>query len=238
MNETKLKARRLRPGMQLIITGANKVERLMITEVDFCRGEKVEVQLENGARLSFDPESMLKNVISDLPVTVYDVPSGRESNWYITQVLTDRWGDLNPYHQESPAAYALCANVNLLNELRMTMVGEWSFVARKDNGFGLLIEHEYHSDVSEENEGCDPASRDGLPHAHVVQTLCKALEAFRKEFHSVSFAVVDGANSIHGRPTVWAFVPHKALDDDTRYKLADRLWRIEIPAPASQPAAA
>ncbi len=155
--------------------------------------------------------------ISDPAVKVRQVggPEG-ETEWFISQNLTDRWGEINYHNSENKPLEALEENESLLARLRAQMWGEETFIVRKDGQYGILFEAEYTSIESEDDQSLKP-------HQQVVDALLHGMEKLVDQFTGVLFAVPDAGQIINDRPAAWAFVADGLLDEDQRNTLGHAL---------------
>lgn len=154
------------------------------------------------------------STVDDPAVKVRQVggPEG-EIEWFISQNLTDRWGDINSYSASEPLQ-ALVNDPDLLERLRSQMVGEETFIVRKDGQYGILFETEFTSIESEGNQSLKP-------HDQVVEALLDGMQKIKDQFPDIQFAVPDKAQIIHERPAAWAFVVDGQLDDARRKAFFD-----------------
>lgn len=162
----------------------------------------------------------------DPQIEVRPVPfAGEASTWNITTNISDRWGDVNPYHARNPAAKQYIYDEVLQARLRDQMWDEATFVVRKDGQYGILFEAEYLSRESEQGryqEG-DPFYADLKPHEEVAKALIEKMAALPEKFPGVLFAVPHESAVYHGRPAVWAFVADGLLSEAQRKALGDAL---------------
>jgi hypothetical protein len=161
--------------------------------------------------------------------TEVTLPDGRKTTWTIEANLTDRWGDLNYFAENSKPGLALLElDESLLTELRGLMWDGITFVSRKDGKFGLLFEVEYASRESESENfnGNKDELQEYKPHAEVVASLLEGLRKLQQEF-DVEMCVPNSGVIICGRPAVWAFLPiDTPLSADEREKLGTALLSL------------
>lgn len=132
---------------------------------------------------------------------------GSSTVWNIEENLTDRWGDLNLFGLERKAGLPLLLlqDASVLEQLRSLMVGEETFIVRKDGRFGLLFEVEY---CSLESDGSGPAERAPYPQeAELLKRLRYWLAKMAPDYPGVDFCVPEMSVVSTGRPSVWGFVP-------------------------------
>jgi len=140
-------------------------------------------------------------------------PEG-EIDWFISQNLTDRWGDINFHNQENKPLGPLLSDENLLERLRSQMIGEETFIVRKDGQYGVLFEVEFVSIESEDDLTLEP-------HDVVVSKLMRLMENLKGTFPDVLFAVPDKSQICNERPAVWAFLADGQMDDERRKAFAN-----------------
>ena len=150
------------------------------------------------------------------------------SIWNITQNLTDRWGEINTHDAANKPLEELTEQPELLERLRSQMFDEQTFVVRKDEVFGLLVEVEFMSRESEPEEESPAAGGNSpyKPHDHVIRALAAYLAALRNRYPGVPFCVPEEAHIVNHRPALWALLTDGQLDKLTREALGDatRLW--------------
>lgn len=166
-----------------------------------------------------DESGLPAESIPDPKVMVRQVggPEG-ETEWFISQNLTDRWGDINYHNAENKPLQPLF-DESFLERLRSQMVGEETFVVRKDGKFGILFETEFASKESEEVETFKP-------HEEVVEALMRGMALLVEKFPTVQFCVPDKEEIINERPAAWAFVADGLLDDQQRKEFVDAWYNL------------
>lgn len=169
-----------------------------------------------------DDEQQAQQVEADPLVKVRQVggPDG-ETDWFISQNLTDRWGEINYYDAKKKPLAPLEEDPDLLQRLRAQMVSEASFIARKDGIFGILFETEFASFESEEDD-----KESFRPHAEVVEDLLRKMEPLAESFPCIPFCVPDKMEIINERPAAWAFVADGMLDRDQRKAFAEAWFKL------------
>lgn len=165
-------------------------------------------------------EEQGRSEVKDPAVKVRQVggPEG-ETQWLISQNLTDRWGDINYHNAANKPLAELEENKDLLERLRSQMVGEETFIVRKDGKYGILFEMEFLSIESEDDESLKP-------HDEVVEALLRGMQKIAENFPGIELAVPDKAEIVNERPAAWAFVADGLLADDQRKAFIDAWYGL------------
>lgn len=157
------------------------------------------------AELSVGTEDVADPAIS---VRVLGKPA-EWTTWFISQNLTDRWGNLNDHNAARKPLGPLLADTLLLEDLRAQMWDEVTFVVRKDGRWGILYEVEFHSRTSESWLLEDsPHELQELPeHSTVINDVDALLRRIEPRFPGVQFCIPEEEQIPEGRVAAWAFVP-------------------------------
>lgn len=151
------------------------------------------------------------------------------TTWFITQNITDRWGELNAYRAEEKPLDVLEANPEMLNTLRKQMWDELTFVARKDGKFGVLYEVEFSSKESDKDlcEG-DTAWLASLPtHEQILARVDAFLTKIAPLCPGVQFCIPEESQIAQQRIAAWAFVPMDVpFTQQQREQLGHALMRL------------
>lgn len=233
METENIKAEGLGTGMALCLPGCD--EPLRVKDVHVMGTGRVHVTTLYGSTLDLAAGEQLAVLSStvkmgrDVAVTLPG--SQGDTVWNLIPYLTGRYGDLNPFFEESRGAYALCADPQRLERLRMKLFQETTFVACKDGEFGLLMEFEYCT--VEGDPGADPLGTgvELLPTAQLKQVLANHLAPFATQYPKLSFAVHAGEFS-YGRANVWIFIPESEIDDALMHRFCKELWNLPDTAKA------
>lgn len=148
--------------------------------------------------------------------------------WNIEQNLTTRDGELNDVFLETKPGLALLLTMaDVLAELQGLMVGEDTFVVRKDGKFGILFEIEYCSQESEaEGDVLDMTCK---PHAVVVEALKKGLLELEVAYPEIEFCIPPTYTVVKDRPAVWGYASRRVANTmfaDELQELAAKLARL------------
>jgi len=167
-------------------------------------------------------------VVTQDPMTSVTSLDGKPDVWFISQRLTDIFGEINMGNEDSTPLQTLWYDPPLLERLIAQMWDEATFVVRKDGNFGLLYEVEF---LSRESESCltnDPAELEKLnSHADVVARLTQGLKELQVVFPQVDFCVPAAHNIVQGRPAAWAFAKDGLLNEEQRCELGMKILSIE-----------
>ena len=156
--------------------------------------------------------------------------------WNLCQ-LSDRWGEVLP-HAPQLLAEKVGADSELHARLCLQMWDEVTFIAHKDDQFGLLFEIEYESIESDAREGAESGEDSGddlRPYATVAEQLLRDLVHLQEQFPEVQFCVPEPGAVYKGRPAVWGFAADGALTDERRERLGHMLLEHAYPAPRTGP---
>lgn len=167
-------------------------------------------------------------VVTQDPMTPVTSLDGKPDVWFISQRLTDNFGDVNMGNEDTSPLQTLWYDQPLLERLIAQMWDEATFVVRKDGNFGLLYEVEFFSRESESCLTNDPVELGKLnSHADVVARLTQGLKQLQLGFPQVDFCVPAAHNIIQGRPAAWAFAKDGLLNKEQRCELGMKMLSLE-----------
>ena len=156
-------------------------------------------------------------------VTLLD---GTPAEWNAALDISDRQGELTTDYRWDikPEGHVLLKDAALLAQLRGQIIEGCGYIAAKDAKLGVLIEMEYFSIESDDED--PPCGYELKPYADVTAAIRDTHRSLQVKYPQVQFCVPHQGQVAFNRPAVWAFFENGALTAAERKSLCDEMLRL------------